>query len=468
MRINPILLVDSYKSTHPAQYPEGTSSMFDHLESRGGQFGTTIYFGQQFINKEYLTIPITHAHVDEAKDFFVGHFGTDDPVYFPEMGFRKMVDNGGYWPVRIKTVAEGTEVPTRNMLLSLESTGGSDTFWAASWLETQIVRNWYPTTVATLSYYCKKIILEALMETSNDPWGEIYFKLHDFGGRGATCHEAAGIGGMSHLINFRGSDTVEGIMFARDYYGERMAGNSIAAAEHSSITSWTRERELLAYRNMVKQFCKPGRIVACVSDSYDIYNAIENMWCSELLEEVKNSGGCIVIRPDSGEPPAVVLKCLQTLERKLGMTKNMRGFKILPPYFRLIQGDGINIDSLAEILRVIMQAGYSASNLAFGMGGGLLQLVNRDTQKFALKCSEITTIRGETIPVYKDPVTDPGKTSKSGKLDLIFEDGQFKSVPFGTAKNNSQMVTVYEDGKILTDFSFSDVRKNSEKNLPRL
>jgi len=468
MRINPILLVDSYKSTHPVQYPPGTASMFDHLESRGGQFGTTIYIGQQYINKEYLTIPITHAHVDEAKDFFASHFGTDDPAYFPEMGFRKMVDDGGYWPVRIKTVAEGTEVPTRNMLLSLESTGGPETFWAASWLETQIVRNWYPTTVATLSFYCKKIILEALMESANDPWSEIYYKLHDFGGRGATCHEAACIGGMAHLINFRGSDTCEGITFAREYYGEKMAGNSIAAAEHSSITSWTRERELLAYRNMVKQFCKPGRVVACVSDSYNIYNAIENMWCDELLDEVKTSGGCIVIRPDSGDPPTVVLKCLQVLERKLGMKKNMRGYKILPDYFRLIQGDGINIDSLAEILKVVLQNGYSASNLAFGMGGGLLQLVNRDTQKFALKCSEITDIHGGVIPVYKDPVTDPGKTSKSGRLDLIIEKGELKTVPFGTAKNGSQMITVYENGKIMHDFTMAEVRKNSEKNLPRV
>ena len=468
MYINPILLVDSYKSTHPQQYPDGTYSMFDHLESRGGQFGSTIYMGQQYINKEYLTRPITHAHVDEAKYFFERHFGTDDPAYFPEMGFREMVDKGGFWPVRIKTVKEGTEVPTRNMLLSLESTGGPNTFWAASWLETQIVRNWYPTTVATLSFNCKKIILEALMQSANDPWSEIYYKLHDFGGRGATCHEAAGIGGMSHLVNFRGSDTVEGIMFAREYYGEEMAGNSIAAAEHSSITSWGRERELLAYRNMVKKFCKPGRVVACVSDSYNIYNAIENMWCEELRDEVKNSGGCIVIRPDSGIPAEVVLKCLQVLERKFGMKKNLRGYKILPDYFRLIQGDGINIDSLAEILSVILANGYSASNIAFGMGGGLLQLVNRDTQKFALKCSEITTTTGEVVPVFKDPITDPGKTSKKGKLDLIFEGGQFKSVPFGTAKNNSQMVTVFEDGKIMNEFTFDEVRKASEKNLPRV
>jgi nicotinamide phosphoribosyltransferase len=468
MKINPILNLDSYKSTHPEQYPPGTNSMFDYLESRGGQFGSTIFFGQQYLTKEYLTIPITHAHVDQAKTFFTCHFGTDDPAYFPEMGFRKMVDNGGFWPVRIKTVAEGTEVPTRNMLLSLESTGGPDTFWATSWLETQIVRNWYPTTVATLSYYCKKIILESLMESANDAWAEIYYKLHDFGGRGATCFEAAGIGGMSHLVNFRGSDTVGGIIFAQEYYGEPMAGNSIAAMEHSSVTSWGKERELLAYRNMVKKFCKPGRIVACVSDSYNIYNAIENMWCDELLDEVKNSGGCIVIRPDSGDPPTVVLKCLQALERKLGMTKNFKGFKVLPPYFRLIQGDGINIDSLAEILRVVLANKYSASNLAFGMGGGLLQQVNRDTQKFALKCSEITTTSGEVVPVFKDPITDPGKTSKSGKLDLIYEKGEFKSVPFGTSKNNSQMVTVYEDGKLTNNFSFSEVRKASEKNLPRV
>ena len=462
MKINPILNVDSYKSSHKWQYPPGTTGMYDYLESRGGTFGSTLFFGQQYLSKEYLTTPITAAHVIEAKEFFEAH---GEP--FPVEGFDQIVANGGYWPVRIKTVKEGTEVPTRNILLSLESTGGPDTFWAASWLETQIVRTWYPTTVATLSYYCKRVILEHLLQTANDPWSEIYFKLHDFGGRGVSSHESAGIGGMAHLVNFRGSDTVEGIMFAREYYGEPMAGFSIPAAEHSSITSWGRERELLAYRNMVKQFCKPGKIVACVSDSYDIFNAIENMWCGELLDEVKDSGATLVIRPDSGDPPSMVLRVMQTLERKLGMINNMRGYKILPPYFKVIQGDGINIDSLRDILVTLTNNHYSTSNIAFGMGGGLLQQVNRDTQKFALKCSEITTDTGITVPVFKDPVTDPGKVSKSGRLSLTFRNGEFKTVPEGSVPT-SLLETVYENGKITKEFTLAEVRSNSERNLSRV
>jgi len=325
---------------------------------------------------------------------------------------------------------------------------------------------WYPITVATNSYYCKRIILEHLLETANDPWSEIYFKLHDFGARGVSSHESSGIGGMAHLVNFRGTDTVEGLMFARAYYGEHMAGYSIPAAEHSSITSWGRERELLAYRNMINQFLKPGKVVACVSDSFDIFNAIENLWCGELLDQVKNSGGCLVIRPDSGDPSSMVLRCLQALENKVGMQKNMRGFKILPPYFKLIQGDGINIDSLRDILVTMTAHKYSTSNIAFGMGGGLLQQLDRDTQKFALKCSEITTATGSVVPVFKNPVTDLGKVSKSGRLSLVLEGGEFKSVPADSTKADILEV-VFENGKILREQTFASVRENSERNLSR-
>jgi len=458
---NPILKLDSYKSAHWLTYPPGTTGMYDYFESRGGKFGSTIFFGLQYLLKEYLSTPITDADVVEAKEVLEEH---GEP--FNAEGFGKIVANGGHWPVRIKAVPEGLEVPTRNILLSLESTGGADTFWAASWLETQIVRMWYPITVATNSYYCKRIILEHLLETANDPWSEIYFKLHDFGARGVSSHESSGIGGMAHLVNFRGTDTVEGLMFARAYYGEHMAGYSIPAAEHSSITSWGRERELLAYRNMINQFLKPGKVVACVSDSFDIFNAIENLWCGELLDQVKNSGGCLVIRPDSGDPSSMVLRCLQALENKVGMQKNMRGFKILPPYFKLIQGDGINIDSLRDILVTMTAHKYSTSNIAFGMGGGLLQQLDRDTQKFALKCSEITTATGSVVPVFKNPVTDLGKVSKSGRLSLVLEGGEFKSVPADSTKADILEV-VFENGKILREQTFASVRENSERNLSR-
>lgn len=464
MKSNLILDTDSYKSSHFLQYSPRTSAMFSYLESRGGRYGSTVFFGLQYLLKEYLTTPVTKEDVDEAEAFFTAH---GEP--FPKAAWMRVVDRfDGHLPVRIRAVPEGTVVPTHNVLLTAESTdtevGSESTFWITSWLETAFVRLWYPVTVATQSFYIKKILWDALNESSDDPRGELPFKLHDFGSRGVSSRESAGIGGMAHLVNFQGSDTVEGVRFAQHYYGVSggMPAFSIPASEHSTITSWGRENEVDAYRNMVNQFAKPGKIVACVSDSYDLWNVVENVWGGMLHDEVKESGATLVIRPDSGEPKDVVLKCLQILERKVGMTKNLRGFKVLPKYFRVIQGDGVNEDSIREILQTIMANGYSASNLAFGMGGALLQQVNRDTQKFAFKCSEVTT-NGKSVPVFKDPITDKGKKSKSGRLDLVLDNGQFRTVVGPT--QGSALETVFENGKVLKTYTLDEVRANANKGL---
>lgn len=103
-------------------------------------------------------------------------------------------------------------------------------------------------------------------------------------------------------------------------------------------------------------------------------------------------------------------KCLELLDSRFGHTVNSKGYKVLNNV-RVIQGDGINIDSIGSILWVARDAGYSASNIAFGMGGALLQQHNRDTQKFAMKCSSVT-VNGEEVDVFKDPVDDKGKQSK--------------------------------------------------------
>jgi nicotinamide phosphoribosyltransferase len=288
--------------------------------------------------------------------------------------------------------------------------------------------------------------------------------LHDFGSRGVSSRESAGIGGMAHLVNFKGSDTLAGVMFANHYYHHPMAAFSIPASEHSTITMWGRDREFLAYQNMVKQFCKPGKIVACVSDSYDLWNVLENIWGGDLRDEIKESGGTLVVRPDSGDPAEVVLKTLQILERKVGMAKNLKGYKVLPPYLRVIQGDGVNEDSIKEILNKVLSNGYSASNIAFGMGGALLQKLDRDTQKFAFKCSE-ATVDGKSVDVFKDPITDKGKRSKAGRLDLIREQGQFKTVLQGSTRLPSELVTVFEDGKIIKEYDLETVRKTAESGL---
>jgi nicotinamide phosphoribosyltransferase len=336
-----------------------------------------------------------------------------------------------------------------------------------------LLRIWYPITVATRSNYIKSIIFDALVKSANDPSNEINFKLHDFGSRGVSSQESAMIGGAAHLVNFMGSDTVVGVLTAKRYYNIAMAGFSIPASEHSSITSWGREHEVDAYRNMIKQFCKPGNVVACVSDSYDLFNACSKLWGETLKEEIIGSGSTMVIRPDSGDPVTVVLKTAQILEEKFGCTVNSKGFKVLNNV-RIIQGDGINEHSIKNILDSLLESGYSATNIAFGMGGGLLQQLNRDTEKFAMKCSQIfRTVDGKTISVdvFKDPITDHGKKSKAGRLDLIdMEDGTVETINlkdlFGNDRIhsvNTVMRTVFENGELIVDDKFEDIRKRVNK-----
>lgn len=469
---NLLLNTDSYKASHWLQYPPGTDATFFYVESRGGTYDRTLFFGLQAILKEYLAKPITHADVDEARDLFAAH---GEP--FNEAGWRYIVDHhGGLLPIRIRAVPEGTVVPTHNALMTIESTD-PQAYWAPSYLETMLLRIWYPVTVATISWHAKQTIRQFLERTSDDPEGQLSFKLHDFGARGVSSVESAAIGGAAHLVNFMGTDTVSGLCLARAHYHEPMAGYSIPAAEHSTITSWGRENEVAAYRNMLRQFAKPGSIVAVVSDSYDIYHAIREHWGKALKDEVIASGATVVIRPDSGDPVDVVHQCLELLDEAFGHTVNGKGFKVLN-YVRVIQGDGINPTSIRAILERMTSAGYATDNVAFGMGGALLQQLNRDTQKFALKCSA-ARVDDEWIDVYKDPITDKGKQSKRGRMTLLQhrEYGQFRTEPVPAEAASladvnkpmgfdEAMVTIWEDGQLVHDWTFAEVRERA--NAARL
>lgn len=451
--VNLILDTDSYKFSHWLQYPPGTSKMFSYLESRGGKYGQTLFFGLQYILKEYLSKPITKEMVEEAAEFAKGHgepFNLEGWMYIVEK-------HKGFMPVRIRAVPEGLVVPTHNVLMTVESTDPK-VFWVVSWLETMLLRVWYGITVSTQSYTIRELISSYLEKTSDDPAGEISFKLHDFGSRGVSSQESAMIGGAAHLVNFMGSDTVAGVLMANRYYKGGMSGFSIPAAEHSTITMWGKDRELDAYRNMLRSYGKPGALLACVSDSYDLYNAIDNLWGKTLKDEVINSGAILVVRPDSGHPASVVLESLRKLDAAFGSTYNSKSFKVLN-HVRVIQGDGINEESIREILEAATRAGYSATNIAFGMGGALLQQVNRDTQKFAFKCS-YAVVDGEPVDVFKEPATDLGKKSKRGLLDLVVRNGKMQTVP-GLDNFGSLLRPVFENGTLLKEYSLDEVRRNS-------
>ncbi len=460
---NIILNTDSYKVSMFKQYPAGTTGVYSYIESRGGRYDRTVFFGLQAFIKEYLLEPITQSDIDIADEILTAH---GEP--FNREGWQYILDKHmGYLPVVIRAVPEGSVVPVKNVLATIENTD-PECFWLTTWLETALLRAvWYPTTVATQSHKIRQVILDAL-EKTGDP-SLIDFKLHDFGARGVSSLESAAIGGAAHLVNFMGSDTISGVLYARQYYDAGIAGFSIPAAEHSTITSWGRDGEVDAYRNMLTQFAKPGSIVAVVSDSYDIFNAASKLWGEELKQKVIDSGATVVIRPDSGDPELVCLKLIQILHDKFGAVKNQKGFFVLNNV-RLIQGDGVNEHTIRSILGAFQAYGYSADNIAFGMGGALLQQVDRDTQKFAMKCSAVEIGSGNWINVQKDPITDPGKKSKTGCITLWKSGGEWISAvdkPTGWHDKGicdfvDVLETVYCDGRLVKEITFEQVRANAK------
>jgi len=448
MKNNIILNSDSYKYSMFNQYPKGTEIVYSYIESRGGKWDSTLFFGLQAFIKEYLLEPITKDDIDVAESIITAH---GEPFY--KEGWEYILkEHNGLLPVVIKAVPEGTIVPVKNVLVTIENTDPK-CFWLTTFLETALLRAvWYPTTVATNSYESKKIILKWLRKNGTPT--DIDFRLHDFGSRGVSSLESSAIGGAAHLVNFMGTDNVAGLCFTRSYYNGGITGFSVPAMEHSTVTSWGRENEVEAYRNMIRN--NPNGIISIVSDSYDIYKAC-HMYGTVLKQDIIDNNIQLVVRPDSGIPNVVVSSCLDVLDCFFGHIINDKGYKVINNV-KVLQGDGINGKTIDLILETADSYGYSADNILFGQGGALLQQVDRDTQKFAMKCSAIR-VNGEWRHVFKDPVTDPGKSSKKGRVTLYKEHGRYYS---GVEDWPTPVLeTVFENGKIVKEYTFEEVRKNS-------
>ena len=458
---------DSYKMGHWGSYVPGMTGMYSYLESRGYDkelkvpFQNTVCFGLQGFLKQHLVGKhITRDFINQAEYIARNHFGNDK--VFNKTGWERLLNkHDGNIPVRIKAVPEGSVVPLNNILVSVESTdevdsNGLNDPWIVNYIETQLMRNWYPFTVATLSREMKRTLLAYAHLTGNPAL--VAFALHDFGGRSVCCTEQAAIGGSAHLVNFKGTDTLAGLIYAYNNYSAGICGFSIPATEHSTITSWKESREADAYGAFLESH--PDGLIACVSDSYDIYKAIKEIWGGVHKHTVLARNGTLVIRPDSGDPVIMVPRLLNMMGEAFGYEHNAKGYKVLNPHVRLIWGDGINFVSVNAILHAMMVAGWSIDNVAFGMGGALLQKVNRDTLKFAFKVSSVTA-NGETYGVCKHPIDQPWKNSKAGRLKLVtMPDGKLKTVQENEA-GEDMLQTVFENGKLVKEYTFDEVRENA-------
>jgi nicotinamide phosphoribosyltransferase len=333
---------------------------------------------------------------------------------------------------------------------------------------------WYPNTVASLSHEVRQIVEQYYDDTASySSKAGIDFVLNDFGFRGVSSVESAGIGDAAHLLSFRGSDTIEGSMLAKRYYdAETMYGLSVPATEHSICTLLGESGELKVFEHVLRTF--PKGIVACVSDSYNIFRACSEYWGGKLRDLILSREGTLVIRPDSGDPVFTLLKVFDILMQKFGYTINEKGYKVLPPQVRVLQGDGIDLQMIRSIYGALKVNGISAENLVLGMGGALLQKLDRDTQKFAFKSSYVE-INGVGRDVQKHPVEmdhfgilKPSfKKSKAGRLKLIHTEDGFKTVREGELPEyRDELSTVFENGEIIHEQSFENIRKRLAEYKP--
>lgn len=457
---NLLLKTDSYKMTHWKQYPMDTTTVYSYFEARkGAKFDETVFFGLQYLIKRYLEgVVVTTEKIDEAERLAMAHFGTLD--HFNRAGWEHIRDKHcGRLPIRIKAVPEGTVVPTNNVMMTVENTD-PECFWLTNYVETLLTHVWYSSTVATLSRSVKDLFTRFLNETA-DSLDALPFMLHDFGYRGATGDEAAAIGGAGHLINFMGTDTIAGMSMAADYYEAPLDGlaYSVPATEHSVMTSLGKAGEYQMLDDLLKNH--PAGILSVVSDSYNIYEFVNEV-CKRSYK-ITPREGVFVVRPDSvtfehPTPESLVEWILRKLWATFGGETNSKGFKVLDSHVRVLWGDGIGPDGIEKILDTAKKAGFSAENLVFGMGGGLLQKVNRDTQRFAFKCSAQKR-GGMWYDISKQPL-DMSKASKAGRL-MLQNVGGVLTTTEETGGADDVMQVVFEDGECKNFTNFEQVRERA-------
>lgn len=460
--MNLILATDSYKLGHWKQYPENTQGVYSYFEPReGAEYPETVFFGLQSILRRQLAgAVVRRPDIEFAARLAEAHFGTDE--LFNRAGWEYIVnEHGGKLPVRIKAVPEGTPVPTGNVLMTVENTDPA-CFWLTNALESILTHVWYPTTVASRSRFVKKMLAHKL-KTSGADLGGLQFMLHDFGYRGATTHDAAAIGGAGHLVSFAGTDTLPAMELALWDYGADLStlAFSVPATEHSVMTALGRDGEFKIVDRLLENH--PAGILSVVADSFNIYRFVDAMG-NQFKDRIMARDGVFVVRPDSvttmdPTPAALTLTILQKLWNAFGGTVNEKGFKVLDPHVRVLWGDGIDPYGIEKIVNLAMLDKFSAENLVFGMGGGLLQKLNRDTQRFAFKAAAQKR-DGTWHDVQKTPL-DATKLSKAGRLQLHKTiDGQFKTVSIDAAAND-QLRTVFENGELTNLTTFDEVRERA-------
>lgn len=480
MNRNSLLMTDVYKLGHMLQIPDGTTEFFSYLMARSDKnLERTVFFGLQYYLKEILCQEFTET--DEA-EFFQVYESILGPVPDKVRSNIQALVNLGYWPLEIKAVPEGEVMPVQNVLMTIRNTH-PDFAWTVGYVESLLLKVWNTITVASYSLKLRQLVTKFALQTCDD-MSHLPFQVHDFGYRGVSSEETAGLSGAAHLLNFLGTDTVPAVKFLMDYYdGQFPIGLSVPATEHSVMCAYTENGEFQAFRHLLDIY--PTGIVSIVSDTYNLWKVL-NEYALFLHKKIMERDGKVVFRPDSGDPEKIICGnpdapkgspewkgALQLLWDTFGGTINSKGYRVLDPHVGLIYGDGFYFDRYQQVLSRMRELGWASSNLVTGIGGLLLQNHTRDELGFAVKAVR-AIVHGEPRELIKDPVTDHKKKSHQGLLRLVKNpDGTYATLDRQTDEQEraSYLTTVFKDGTLVgKPHTLQEIRDriSEQTGLPRL
>lgn len=433
---------DCYKLSHREQYPDNTTKIQSNWVARSDKLSVTqtghsvhmgivnyVYELQEWCNWFFsLTIDELREYLTEYKTIVTNILGREYDVQHIRSLYHL-----GYLPIKIASQPELCMYPLQTPLVTVENTH-PDFAWLVNYLETSLSASlWQPSTSATIAESLYRLMEEKYNETGS-PKELIPYMCHDFSYRGMSGDNSAVLSGLGHLAYFEGSDTLPAIRRWKQLYSNHR-GASVAATEHSVMTINGIEGEYETFEKLLELY--PTGILSIVSDGYDYFNVLTNT-LPKLKDKIMARDGKLVIRPDSGNPIDIICGdrrqpffnpegkgSLELLGETFGYTINSKGYKVLNQKIGLIYGDGMTLKSIENILENMSLQGWAAENVVFGIGSFTYQYNTRDTYGYAFKAT-YAEVDGEPRNIFKQPKTDPGKNSLTGRFDLphiVFMDG---------------------------------------------
>ncbi len=481
------LLADFYKLSHRKQYPEGTTKVYSTLTPRSNKYAPysdeIVWFGLQYFIKEYLIDRFNKDFFNKPKKDVVKEYKrlveySLGKEYSDTKHIEELHDLG-YLPIKISALPEGSLVPMRVPVMTIENTHDKF-FWLTNFLETILSTTiWLPTTSATLAYSYRKILNDYAIKTTGSLAG-VEFQGHDFSMRGMSSEQSTAASGAGHLLSFKGTDTIPSILFLEKYYNANieaeLVGTSIPATEHSVMCSYGKQNEKELLKHLLENVYPTG-IFSVVCDTWDFWKVVTE-YLPELKEVILNRNGKLVVRPDSGNPVDIICGTkakdgntpeekglIELLYETFGGEVNKEGFKVLDSHIGAIYGDSITLEIAKEICEKLYKKGFATTNVVFGIGSYSYQYATRDSFGFAVKAT-YAVVNSEERMLFKDPKTDSGIKKSQKGLVVVSKDKDHKYIYEDGFVNNSEykikdnlLRTIFFNGKLLRQTSLSEIRE---------